>query len=113
MNIGIVENFLANFFDKKEYAVHTKTLKQALKNKLELKAVHRVAKLNQNDWLKPYSDMNTELRKKTKNDFKKHFFKLMTNASFFFLEKLAVRKEEIICCQNEFNNRIRFDTSNY
>ena len=30
--------------------------------------------LNQNAWLKRYIDMNVNLRKKAKNDFKKDFF---------------------------------------
>ena len=57
-------------------------LKQALNHRLILKKVHRVIQFNQEAWLKPYIDMNTELRKKAKNDFEKDFFNLMNNAVF-------------------------------
>ena len=33
---------------------------------LIMKKAYRVIKLNQNAWLKPYIDMNTDLRKKNK-----------------------------------------------
>ena len=83
IKIEKVEKLLANLHDKTEYVIHIKNLKQALNHGLVLKKVHKVNKFNQNAWLKPYIDMNTDLRKKAKNDFEKYiFFKLMNNAVF-------------------------------
>ena len=56
--------------------------KKALNHGLVLKKLHSVIKLNQNAWLKPYNDMNTDLRKKAKYDFETDFFKLMNDAVF-------------------------------
>ena len=49
-------------------------LKRALNHGLKLKKVHRVIRFNQKVWLKPYIDMNTELRKNAKNGFENNFF---------------------------------------
>ena len=57
-------------------------MKQALNHRLVLKKVNRVIKFTQNAWLKPFIDMNTDLRKKAENNFEKDFFKLMNNAVF-------------------------------
>ena len=82
MKIGKCKKLVCNLYDKKIYVVHMRSLKQALNHGLILKKVHRVIQFFQKAWLKPCIDMNTKLRKKAKNDFKKDFFKLMNNAVF-------------------------------
>ena len=59
-----------------------KGFKTRLNHGLILKEVHRVIQFNQEAWLKPHIDMNTELRKEAKNNFEKEFFKLMNKAVF-------------------------------
>ena len=44
--------------------------------------VHTVITFNQKDLLKPYIDLNPELRQKAKNNLEKKNFKLMNNAVF-------------------------------
>ena len=91
--------------------LYTRNSKQALNHWLVLKKVQRVIKFNQNAWLKPYIDMNTDLSKKVKNDFIKDIFKLMNNAVFGKIMenvrkhrdiKLSQQKEEeTISCLNQ------------
>ena len=81
--IGMVEKFIANLYDKKVYIIHRRNLKQTLNNGLELKKVRKVIKLNKKAWLKSYTDMNLDLRKKDKDWFCKAFFQLDKQCSFW------------------------------
>ena len=49
---------------------------------MRLKKVHRVIEFDQEPWMEPYIRMNTEFRKKAKNDFEANFYKLMNNSVF-------------------------------
>ena len=54
---------------------------QALNHGLLLKKVHGVIQFNQKAWLRPYININTELKKAT-NEFEKDFFQLVNNFVF-------------------------------
>ena len=82
MKINKCAKLVCNLYDKENYVIHIRSLKQALNHGLILKKVHRVIQSSQEAWLKSYIDMNTELRKNAKNVFEKDFFKLMNNVVF-------------------------------
>ena len=76
------KKLICSIHDKKNYVVHIKALKQTINDKLMFEKVHRVIQFNQGVFLTPYFHMNTQSRTKAKNDFEKHFFKLMNNTIF-------------------------------
>ena len=68
MKIKQVEKLVTNLYDKTEYMIYIRNLKQILYLGLVLEKSHRVIKFNQNAWIKPYIE--------------KDFFKLMNNSVF-------------------------------
>ena len=82
MEINKVEKLVPNLRDKKNYVIHIRVLDQALRHGLVLERFHRAIGFSQSDWMKPYTDFNTQLRTLTTNDFEKDFFKLMNNWVF-------------------------------
>ena len=81
MEINKCKKLVCNLSNKKKYVIHVNSLKEALNHGLKLTKIHRVIEFNQKEWLKPYIDMNTELRKVAKNGFEKDsvFGKTMKN----------------------------------
>ena len=75
MKIDKCKKLVCDLHNKKKYVVHIKSSKQALNRRLKLKRFHRAIEFNQKAWLKPYIDMNTELRKLAKDNFEKDLFK--------------------------------------
>ena len=77
-----VNKLVVSVHDKNSYVIYIYALKQALNHGLILQKVHAVISFNHAAWLKPYIDMNTELRTNAKNDFEKDYFKLKNNSAF-------------------------------
>ena len=66
-----VGKLICSIEDKENYVVHIRALKQVLNYGLKLKKVPRVIQFYQKAWLKPYIDMNAELRINAKNEFER------------------------------------------
>ena len=77
-----VEKLIPNLRDKTKYVIHYKNLIQCLKAGLKLKKIHEGIKFIESEWMKPYIEMNTNLRTQAKNNFEKDFYKLMNNSVF-------------------------------
>ena len=118
MKIDKCKKLVCDLRNKKKYVVHTKSLKQALSHGLKLKRVHRIIEFSQKAWLKPYIDMNTELRKLAKDDFEKDLFKLMNNAAFGkTMENIRKHRDIKLVTTNKKRNKLvsepNYHTINY
>ena len=71
MKINNSKKLVCSVCNKENHLIHIRALKQALDHGLKLTKVHRVIEFRQEAWLKPYIDMNTELRKHAKNESEK------------------------------------------
>lgn len=77
-----VEKLVPNLWDKTKYPIHYRNLKFYLTQGLELQKIHRALQFKQEAWLRPYIELNTQLRAAAKTEFEKDFFKLMNNSVF-------------------------------
>ena len=107
------EKVTTNLHDKTEYIIHIRNLKQELNHGLILKKVHRVIEFNEKAWLKPYIDMNTKLKQKGKNNFKKNFSKLMNNAVFGKTMKNVKKHRNIKHVRTERRRKYLVSEPNY
>ena len=82
MKVNKCTKLVCNLNDKENYSIHIVALKQALNHGLIFKKVHSAISFRQEAWLKPYIDLNTELRKNAKNEFEIDFYKLNINSIY-------------------------------
>ena len=77
-NVKLVPNLMK----KVKYMTHYMNLKFYLEHGMKLTKVYRVIRFRQSLWMRPYIQMNTDLRAAAKNDMEKDFHKLMNNAVY-------------------------------
>ena len=70
-----VEKLVPNLMNKSKYVVHYRNLQLYMSLGKKLTKIHRALKFTQKEWMEPYIRMNTVLRKKATNDFKKDVYK--------------------------------------
>jgi hypothetical protein len=76
------KKLVPHLMDHNNYCIHYRNLKYLVGLGVQIKQVHNIVSFKQKQWLKPYIELNTEMRKKAKNEFEKDFFKLMNNSVF-------------------------------
>ena len=79
---GTVKKLVPNLMNKNNYVIHYRNLQQCLELGMKLKKIHRILKFKQSDWMKPYTDFNTQKRTISNSESDKNFFKLMNNAVY-------------------------------
>ena len=76
------KKLILDLLPKKNYKVYYKNSEYYLKLGIKVTKVYQILTFDEKSFSKEYIDLNTELRKQSKNDLEKDLFRLMNNAIF-------------------------------
>jgi hypothetical protein len=76
------KKLIPNLRNKTKYVTHYRNLKLYTSLGLKVTQIHRVLAFEQEAWMKPYIDFNTQKRQESTSEFLKSLFKLMNNSTF-------------------------------
>jgi len=107
------KKLIPNLKNKTKYGVHYRLLKFYLSHGLKLTKIHRVVSFDQEAWLKPYIDFNTQMRAKASSDFEKGFFKLLNNAIYGKCCENIRKRKDIKLCTSEKKAQRLFNKPTY
>ena len=104
LNIEYNENdkkLILDLLPKKNYKVYYKNLEYYIKLGIKVDKAHKILTFDEKPFLKKFIDLNTELRKKAKNDLEKDLFKLMNNAIFGKIMENVLNKSNVKSINND------------
>ena len=73
-NRSAVPKLVETLFDKPNYVCHIENLLFYIYQGLKVGRLHRVLQFNQSDWLRPYIEKNTAMRKQASTEFERKEF---------------------------------------
>ena len=82
IKVGGVKKLIPNLYDKIRYHVHYRNLQYYLKLGIKLIKIHRTLSFKQKNWLKIFTDFNTEKRRKSNDEFNKNLYKPFNNCIY-------------------------------
>ena len=95
------KKLILDLLPKKNYKIYYKNLEYYMQLGIKVDKVHKILTFDEKPFLKEYIDLNTELRKNSKNDFKKDLFKLMNNAIFGKSMQNVLNKSNVKLINND------------
>ena len=82
VKVGGVKKLIPSFGDKVEYVVHYRNLKCYLSLGMKLVKIHIILSFKQSNWLKVFTDFNTEKRKQSNDEFSEGLYKRFSNCIY-------------------------------
>ena len=82
INVGDVKKLVPNLGNKINDVLHYRNLQLYLSLRTKLTKIYKILRFKQYDWMKTYTDFNTEKRKLLAIVSKKMFFKQMINSVY-------------------------------
>ena len=92
IKVGGVKKLIPYLCDKFKYPVHYKNLKYCLSLGIKLIKIHRILRFKQKNWLKVFTDFNTEKRRLSNDEFSKNLYKLFNNCIYGKVLKMLGKK---------------------
>ena len=102
-----IPKLVPNLQNKVKYVLHYKNLQNYIAKCMKLTKIHRAISFDESTWLKPYIEMNTELRKLATSDFDKNVYKLMNNAVFGKTMENLRKRVDVQIVRSSENIKIR------